>query len=328
MPSSPSGTVQQREDDGAAVALVITSAGAMLEPVGSSRPGNASGPEARAARASSAIAQSPSREMPTGVIRYFAGSAARNTCAAVVQLTSCSADCPPNNTTKLIRSPVAMSPRRYRVRRCDSGQAMSRQRQVDDWSAPTSRSTASRSIRARCVPASCSCRSSLTATGTTSSTPHSPPAPRPTSPHVPATVGSAIEVSDTLQALMDLATDRRGSFGGTVIGITGSVGKTSTKDLAWAAFADLPAHGGERAQLQQRARPADHDPQRARRHRGDGVGDGHPRPRRDRAVCAESPHRTSASSPASPRRTATASAASTVSPGPRRSSSPRCPPTV
>jgi UDP-N-acetylmuramoyl-tripeptide--D-alanyl-D-alanine ligase len=48
--------------------------------------------------------------------------------------------------------------------------------------------------------------------------------------------GTAVEVRDTLRALMDLAADRRRSFGGTVIGITGSVGKTSTKDLAWAAL--------------------------------------------------------------------------------------------
>jgi UDP-N-acetylmuramoyl-tripeptide--D-alanyl-D-alanine ligase len=53
----------------------------------------------------------------------------------------------------------------------------------------------------------------------------------------PAAGGTAIEVKDTLRALMDLATDRRRTFAGTVIGITGSVGKTSTKDLAWAALA-------------------------------------------------------------------------------------------
>jgi UDP-N-acetylmuramoyl-tripeptide--D-alanyl-D-alanine ligase len=52
-----------------------------------------------------------------------------------------------------------------------------------------------------------------------------------------ATGGSAIEVPDTLRALMDLAADRRRTFDGTVIGITGSVGKTSTKDMAWAALA-------------------------------------------------------------------------------------------
>jgi UDP-N-acetylmuramoyl-tripeptide--D-alanyl-D-alanine ligase len=53
----------------------------------------------------------------------------------------------------------------------------------------------------------------------------------------PAVGGTAIEVAHTLRALMDLAMDRRRSFAGTVIGITGSVGKTSTKDMAWAALA-------------------------------------------------------------------------------------------
>ncbi len=53
----------------------------------------------------------------------------------------------------------------------------------------------------------------------------------------PAKDGSAIEVADTLRALMDLATHQRQAFIGTVIGITGSVGKTSTKDMALAALA-------------------------------------------------------------------------------------------
>ncbi len=48
--------------------------------------------------------------------------------------------------------------------------------------------------------------------------------------------GTAIEVADTLQALMRLATVLRATFDGPVIGITGSVGKTSTKDMAWAAL--------------------------------------------------------------------------------------------
>ncbi len=47
---------------------------------------------------------------------------------------------------------------------------------------------------------------------------------------------TAIVVPDTLQALMRLATDRRAATSATVVGITGSVGKTSTKDLAWAAL--------------------------------------------------------------------------------------------
>ncbi|MEO7371183.1 MAG: UDP-N-acetylmuramoyl-tripeptide--D-alanyl-D-alanine ligase, partial [Ilumatobacteraceae bacterium] len=53
----------------------------------------------------------------------------------------------------------------------------------------------------------------------------------------PSLGGTAIEVDDTLRALTDLATQMRRSFDGTVIGITGSVGKTSTKDMAWAALA-------------------------------------------------------------------------------------------
>lgn len=48
--------------------------------------------------------------------------------------------------------------------------------------------------------------------------------------------GTAVEVDDTLAALMRLATARRAHSTAQVIGITGSVGKTSTKDLAWAAL--------------------------------------------------------------------------------------------
>ncbi len=48
---------------------------------------------------------------------------------------------------------------------------------------------------------------------------------------------AAIEVPDTLRALMALGSAQRQEFHGPVIGITGSVGKTSTKDLASAALA-------------------------------------------------------------------------------------------
>jgi UDP-N-acetylmuramoyl-tripeptide--D-alanyl-D-alanine ligase len=51
-----------------------------------------------------------------------------------------------------------------------------------------------------------------------------------------AGLGTAIEVEDTSRALMDLGAHHRRSFAGTVIGITGSVGKTSTKDMAFAAL--------------------------------------------------------------------------------------------
>ena len=40
-----------------------------------------------------------------------------------------------------------------------------------------------------------------------------------------------IEVADTARALMDLATWARAQLPAAVVGITGSVGKTSTKDL-------------------------------------------------------------------------------------------------
>jgi UDP-N-acetylmuramoyl-tripeptide--D-alanyl-D-alanine ligase len=47
---------------------------------------------------------------------------------------------------------------------------------------------------------------------------------------------SAVEVDDTLRALGDLARAHRDSWNGTVIGITGSVGKTTTRDLTAAAL--------------------------------------------------------------------------------------------
>ncbi len=47
---------------------------------------------------------------------------------------------------------------------------------------------------------------------------------------------SAVHVDDTLRALGDLARAHRDAWTGTIIGITGSVGKTTTKDLAAAAL--------------------------------------------------------------------------------------------
>ena len=47
---------------------------------------------------------------------------------------------------------------------------------------------------------------------------------------------SAVEVADTLLALGDLAKAHRVAWNGKVVGITGSVGKTTTKDLAAAAL--------------------------------------------------------------------------------------------
>jgi UDP-N-acetylmuramoyl-tripeptide--D-alanyl-D-alanine ligase len=60
---------------------------------------------------------------------------------------------------------------------------------------------------------------------------------------------TAVLVDDTLQALMDLARVRRQAFSGDVVGVTGSVGKTSTKDLAWAAL----SAGGKRTWANERS---------------------------------------------------------------------------
>jgi UDP-N-acetylmuramoyl-tripeptide--D-alanyl-D-alanine ligase len=55
--------------------------------------------------------------------------------------------------------------------------------------------------------------------------------------------GSAVVVDNTSTALADLGRHARGRFDGPVVGITGSVGKTSVKDMAAAAIgADRPTH--------------------------------------------------------------------------------------
>ncbi len=54
---------------------------------------------------------------------------------------------------------------------------------------------------------------------------------------------TAVEVDDTAAALAELGRFARGRFDGPVVGITGSVGKTSVKDMAAAAIgADRPTH--------------------------------------------------------------------------------------
>jgi len=50
--------------------------------------------------------------------------------------------------------------------------------------------------------------------------------------------GNAIHVEDTLKAFQDLAKYARTKIQGEVIGITGSVGKTTTKDILFAALSD------------------------------------------------------------------------------------------
>lgn len=60
--------------------------------------------------------------------------------------------------------------------------------------------------------------------------------------------GTAIEVDDTLAALMRLGAALRDRVSATVVGITGSVGKTSTKDMLAAALApSRRVHANERS---------------------------------------------------------------------------------
>ena len=60
---------------------------------------------------------------------------------------------------------------------------------------------------------------------------------------IPPRGATAVEVADTAVALAELGRYARSRFDGPVVGITGSVGKTSVKDMAAAAIgADRPTH--------------------------------------------------------------------------------------
>ena len=188
-----------------------------------------------------------------GVMRYFAGSAARNTWAAVVHDTSCSADCPPNRTTRWMRSSDAspfMPRSRYRSARIAARTA----------TVPAVRMRASEiaaAVGGRLVGPDADVDGASFDTRTL----------RPGQLFVPIVAArdghdfvddarragaaavltarpvagggepavTSIEVADTATALMALATAGRRRLDATVVGITGSVGKTTTKDLAAAA---------------------------------------------------------------------------------------------
>ncbi len=102
---------------------------------------------------------------------------------------------------------------------------------------------------------------------------------------------------DAHAALAALAGAVRARSDAQVVGITGSVGKTSTKDILAALAASAPAHRRGGGRLQQRARPAAHAvPDRARhRSRRDGDGDARgrsdPRPCTHRAAAHRRHHR-------------------------------------
>ena len=203
--------VQQRQHDGdllvvgvrRATSAAITSVTDTDGPVVSSRGGERrrTGGEGAPGRPRRATSRR-SVEMPIGVTRYFAGSIAASTCAAVTQLTSCSADWPPYSTTRWTRlteptvlslhvstaapsaepdaTDVAADSMAYR----SAGEVPGvRRRRGDRRPAGRRRRRARRAPRStpgRCARASCSCRSSPTATATSSSPPRSTPAPAAT----------------------------------------------------------------------------------------------------------------------------------------------------
>ena len=74
----------------------------------------------------------------------------------------------------------------------------------------------------------------------------------------------ALYVENTSQALLDLAGGYRTMCGGKVVGVTGSVGKTTTKELLYAVLSQRLPRTEDRGQPEQRDRPAAdahaHDP--------------------------------------------------------------------
>ena len=222
-------------------------------PCGSSLSGSAAGPTARATRAPSASAHSPSVEMPTGVTRYFAVSIARSTWVAVTQLTSCSADWPPNSTTRWVRRSLTRPTVPFAAVRFRASEvaAATRGRLVGPDVEITGAAFDSRSLRPGdlFVPIVATrdghdfVADSIAAGAIAYLT--SRPA---LALAAPSPVVAAIEVADTGDTLMALAGWVRARLPATVVGITGSVGKTSTKDLVAAAVAaDRRAAANERS---------------------------------------------------------------------------------
>ena len=93
---------------------------------------------------------------------------------------------------------------------------------------------------------------------------------------------AVIAVDDPRRALGDLARAVRAAFRGRVVAVTGSNGKTTTKELVAAALRPLGAVAAHARQLQHRRRSAADDPLCERDRGGLGAGDGDARARRDR----------------------------------------------
>ena len=99
-----------------------------------------------------------------------------------------------------------------------------------------------------------------------------------------------VRVPDTLRALHAVAAAWRARFSPLVVGVTGSIAKTSTKEAVAAVLEPLDHDPALRGQPEQRGRAAADHPASRPRARGRGAGDGHvrgwrdPRPRRDRTT--------------------------------------------
>ena len=91
-----------------------------------------------------------------------------------------------------------------------------------------------------------------------------------------------IAVDDPRRAMGDVARAARAEFTGLVVGVTGSNGKTTTKELCAAALGPLGAVCRTAGKLQHRRRPAADHPVRDRERGSLGAGDGDARARGDR----------------------------------------------
>ena len=158
---------------------------------------------------------------------------------------------------------------------CDSPHLSSHPGSAGSWSVPMSSSTGRASIPERRCRASSTSQLWPSATGTTFIAAALEAGATAYLTMREPVGGTCIVVADTALALMNLGMVARDRVGG-VIGITGSVGKTTTKDLLSHCLAAYLRDGGERALLQQRTGPPPHAAQCLRRSAVGRARDGSP----------------------------------------------------
>ena len=102
---------------------------------------------------------------------------------------------------------------------------------------------------------------------------------------------TVVRVADALAALGAVAAGWRRRFDPLVVGVTGSIAKTSTKEAVAAVLGDALPDPAQRGQPEQRDRPAADAPAARSRARGGRARDGHVRRRRDRRPGRDRPGR-------------------------------------